>query len=72
VKVTFNAQDIVWAKVRGHAWWPAYVGRVIGPGKENYELKYEVHFIGDSTRAVVTTNFIRPFEASFMELAFIK
>ena len=23
--------EIVWAKVRGHAWWPAKIGKIIEP-----------------------------------------
>jgi len=43
----FKEKELVWAKVRGHAWWPGIIGGI----KHNYprdrERKYIVHFIGD-------------------------
>lgn len=70
-KVTYTAGDIVWAKVRGHAWWPAIVGKEAIQRKNYSEAKYEVHFMGDATRAQLTVLFLRPFEKGFLESAFM-
>jgi hypothetical protein len=74
----FAPGDIVWAKVRGHAWWPAKVGEICGPntaksygGKPSNEIKYLIFFIEDRTRSQLNEKCIRPFEGSFFEFSFI-
>jgi hypothetical protein len=62
----------VWAKVRGHAWWPAQIGKRFLPKSPANEPRYEVYFIGDQTRAHMTANFLRNFEDGFVDLAFTK
>ena len=61
----FREGDIVWAKVRGHAWWPAYLGNVCKKLKCNSELKYIVLFIGDPTRSHLAERYIRNFKEAF-------
>lgn len=51
VEETFEPNEIVWAKVRGYSWWPAVVGKICKKLKSKPETLYEVHFIGDLTRA---------------------
>ena len=42
--------DIIWAKLRGYPWWPAYF---IETKRHKPELFAKVRFIGDNSRAVV-------------------
>ena len=67
----FREGDIIWAKVRGHAWWPAYLGNVCRKLKSSSELKYIVLFIGDPTRSHLAERYIRNFKEAFFQLAFI-
>ena len=53
-----SVQEIVWAKVRGHAWWPAKIGQVCDAstmiatgGKPSNDIKYLVIFVGDQSRS---------------------
>lgn len=68
-KNTFDTRDIVWAKVRGHAWWPAVVGKEIKRLKLRNEYQYEVHFIGDDSRSKLAAKYLRHFEEAFIECA---
>ena len=61
----FREGDIIWAKVRGHAWWPAYLGNVCKKLKSSSELKYIVLFIGDPTRSHLAERYIRNFKEAF-------
>jgi len=63
---------LVWAKVRGHAWWPAVVGEINRHYPREREMKYIVHFLGDQTRAFLAEKFIRNFRSTFFQLAFIR
>jgi hypothetical protein len=44
-----SVQEIVWAKVRGHAWWPATM--IATGGKPSNDIKYLVIFVGDQSRS---------------------
>ena len=46
-RLRYKEKDLVWAKVRGHAWWPAIVGEINTHYPQDKEMKYIVHFIGD-------------------------
>lgn len=70
-KQKFKERDLVWAKVRGHAWWPAIVGEINQFQASDREMKYIVHFIGDQTRSFLARKFIRNFRSTFFQLAFI-
>lgn len=70
-KPSFHELDIVWAKVRGHAWWPAIVGKMVVTRKD-FDAKHEVHFLGDATRAQLAPHFLRHFEEGFLDCAFVK
>ena len=57
--------------MRGHAWWPAYLGNVFRSTKQASEVKYIVLFIGDPTRSHLAERYIRKFKDAFFQLAFI-
>lgn len=72
-KVTmYQVDDIVWSKVRGHAWWPAQITKIVMPKTDLSQTQYEVIFLGDYSRASLTPHFLRSFETSFLEMAFTK
>ena len=67
----FKYRDIVWAKVRGHPWWPAMVGGLHkGSSRKSTEIKYVVYFIGDRTRSYLAERHLRDFKRAFVEHAF--
>lgn len=70
IKIPKHApNDIIWAKVRGHAWWPAKVGEICTGvtlnhfgGKPSNDIKYLIFFIGDHTRSQLNEKNTRKFE----------
>lgn len=67
----YKEKELVWAKVKGHPWWPAVVGQINYNVPKDRELKYIVYFIGDETKSLLTDKFIRNFKSTFFQLAFI-
>ena len=70
-------QEIVWGKVRGHAWWPAKIGKICDStntnhqgGKPTHDVRYLLLFIGDHSRCQLNQKQTRKFEETFFELAF--
>ena len=45
-KLIFRPQEIVWAKVKGHAWWPAVVSQQLKKlvSKNEYLQFFNFHF----------------------------
>lgn len=41
-----SADEVVWAKVKGHPWWPA----VVLSTNDCKHKRYRVNFIGDATQ----------------------
>ena len=70
-RLKFREKELVWAKVKGHPWWPAIVGTINYKIPRGREMKYIVYFIGDSTKSLLTEKFIRNFRNTFFQLAFI-
>ena len=62
----FHERELVWAKVRGHAWWPAIVGEINFQNVRERDLKYIVHFLGDKTRSFLSEKYIRNFSTTFI------
>lgn len=49
----YEDSEVLWAKIRGYPWWPAYVLEVHTSDQlENYE--YTVVFFGDNTKYLVS------------------
>ena len=59
---SFGVGEIVWAKVRGYANWPATIKSIVD---ENKEKKHEVVFFGDNTKAVLPRKSLAKFEEEF-------
>ena len=68
----FKEKELIWAKVRGHPWWPAIVGEINFNLPRDKEMKYIVYFVGDRTKSLLTEKFIRNFRSTFFQLAFIR
>lgn len=52
----FHENEIVWAKINGYPWWPAYVKTEVNPSQ------LEVVFFGDFSRAILHKSKIRGFD----------
>ena len=78
VTVPIHQKDqIIWAKIRGYAWWPAKIKEICegitaghGGGKNRIEIKYQITFFGDKSKAEVPQRDTRQFENAFLELCF--
>ena len=69
----FNKNELVWAKVRGHAWWPGRVGNVqmeLLPRMKRPEYTYEVHFLEDESHSKLVAKNVMTFYENFHKLAF--
>jgi hypothetical protein len=69
----FNKNELVWAKVRGHAWWPGRVGNVqmeLLPRMKRPEYTYEVHFLEDDSHCKLIAKNVMSFYENFHKLAF--
>jgi hypothetical protein len=53
---SFEKDEIVWAKISGYPFWPAYVQAILGSNT------YEVVFFGDFSRAHLQENKLKRFE----------
>lgn len=54
-ELIFEEDEVIWAKIRGYPWWPAYVTPNIMKISElhtleNKEYEYTVVFFGDNTK----------------------
>lgn len=53
----YEVNEIVWGKVSGYPWWPGFIYSKI----EN--IKYEVIFFSDLTKAILQPEKIKSFNA---------
>jgi hypothetical protein len=60
----FSLNEIVWAKIRGHPWWPAIIKSVIPDSKEN---KFKIDFIGDNSHATLPVSKLANFQKYLRE-----
>jgi hypothetical protein len=56
MSTAFEKDEIVWAKISGYPFWPAYIQNMLGPNQ------YEVVFFGDFSRAHLQENKIKRFD----------
>jgi hypothetical protein len=56
-RVVYEMNEVIWAKIRGYPWWPAYVPHVVaqvsGVIKSSNQpslVEYIVNFYGDTTQ----------------------
>lgn len=55
METSYSVNQIVWAKINGYPWWPAYVNTTTESDR------FEVVFFGDFSRALLSTNKIKDF-----------
>lgn len=60
--------DIVWAKVRGHSWWPARLIEVV-QHSATHKDSARVEFIGDNTKAVVSLSLVADYESNYSKFS---
>jgi len=58
--------DIIWAKVKGHQWWPARLVEIIRQNV-NQEGSARVEFIGDNARASVPLSRIKDYQDYYVK-----
>lgn len=56
MEATYQVNQIVWAKINGYPWWPAYVNNSAEEGH------FEVVFFGDFSRAILASSKIKVFD----------
>jgi hypothetical protein len=65
--------ELVWGKVRGHAWWPCRVGKIeneILPRMKTSVYTYRVHFLEDDSHSKLIGKHVMKFYENFHRLAF--
>ena len=65
-KLSFKKNEIVWAKVRGHPWWPAVFIEV---ERRKEEESAVVNFIGDRTHAFLPLDKVAQYDLKYKELS---
>ena len=56
MEAAYHVNQIIWAKINGYPWWPAYVNSASDADK------YEVVFFGDFSRAILNSSKLKEFE----------
>jgi hypothetical protein len=69
-KEDYKEKDIVWAKVKGHPWWPSIINHIsfrnIQANGENIKEKiYSIEFIGEKNNFKITKEKIEPFYKNY-------
>eukprot|EP00347_Sterkiella_histriomuscorum_P005449 403356575 len=62
-QIKYKVDDLVWAKIKGYAWWPATIGEITL--EEDRETKYTVYFINDQTHSLLTDKYLCNFDQGF-------
>ena len=73
--ITFQKGEVVWAKVRGYAWWPGVIKKITlnslssdnkeRENKKKRELRFVIKFIGDDTHSVLPKDKLGKFQEKF-------
>lgn len=58
----YQKGDIVWAKIRGHPWWPAQICKITRVTGNPALTKYKCAYINDSTHSVLPSSSMKPYE----------
>ena len=73
---SFKKGDVVWAKVKGHPWWPGQIRRInIKQSKTDQQDKqtiYRINFIGENTHVDLPQAKVENFEAKYDKYSQIK
>ena len=73
---TLKKGDVVWAKVKGHPWWPGQIRRInIKHSKTDQQDKqtiYRINFIGENTHVDLPQAKVENFEAKYDKYSQIK
>lgn len=56
MEATYQVNQIIWAKINGYPWWPAYINAPSDDGQ------FEVVFFGDFSRAVLSASKIKIYD----------
>lgn len=58
MQTDFHIDQIVWAKVGGHPWWPAFIRKIL------QNNKFEIIFFGDFSKANLSLKNIKKYDAN--------
>jgi hypothetical protein len=68
-KLLFSKNEVIWAKIRGYAWWPGIVRNNVYKAKNISEenIKVLVNFLGDNTHAEVPLDKVEKYNDKYKE-----